>query len=129
MQVNDYDEYARRYNTPSGCVFWIAWLAWALLTFIGFTLGDVVGKSVEALLSPGMSEAGRALSIAQPVDAGASLNLVAAVPGGLVAGLVLAVGQGLVLLPFMRWAGVLEWAGATILGRAIAWVAIYVISK
>lgn len=131
MQFNEYDEYARRYQTPSGCVFWFTRLAWTLATFIAFILGDVLGKAVEAMLAPETAGAGarRAMSIAQAVDAGASLNLLAAVLGGLVAGIVLAVLQGLVLLPFMKRSGVFEWVGATILGRAVAWVAIYVISK
>ncbi|HEX8598417.1 MAG TPA: hypothetical protein VF952_07865 [Chloroflexia bacterium] len=131
MQLNQQDEYARRYQSPSGCVFWFTRLGWAFATFIAFTLGDVLGKAVEALLAPETAGAGvrRAMSIAQPVDAGASLNLLAAIPGGLVAGVVLAVCQCLVLLPFMKRSGILEWAGATIVGRAAAWVAIYVISK
>ncbi len=129
MQFNEYDEYARRYQTPSGCVFWFTRLAWTLATFIAFILGDVLGKGVEAMLAPEAAGVRRAMSIAQPVDAGASLNLLAAISGGLVAGVVLAVLQGLVLWPFMKRSGVLEWVGATIVGRAVAWVAIYVISK
>ncbi|HEX8228803.1 MAG TPA: hypothetical protein VF826_05750 [Chloroflexia bacterium] len=129
MPLNEYDEYARSHNAPSGCVIWLAWLGWALATFIAFTLGDFLGKGVEALLAPEAEGARRALSIAQPVDSGASLNLLAAIAGGLVAGVVLAVCQGLVLLPFMKRSGVLEWAGATIIGRTVGWVAIYVISK
>ncbi|MDQ3930945.1 MAG: hypothetical protein M3328_17600 [Chloroflexota bacterium] len=129
MPTNEYDEYARRYNSPSGCVFWLAWLGWAVATFIAFILGDILGKSVEAMLAPEAAGVPRALSIAQPVDAGASLNLLAAIAGGLVAGVVLAVCQCLVLLPFMKRSGILEWAGATILGRTVAWVSIYLISK
>lgn len=129
MPHDERDEYIHNYRDPAGCMFWVAWLAWAAATFFAFIVGDTLGKSVEAMLAPETVGLPRALSIAQAVDAGASLNLFAAVSGGLVAGVVLAVGQGLVLLPFMKRAGVLEWALATIAGRAAGWTAIYVVSK
>ncbi|HEY0069264.1 MAG TPA: hypothetical protein VGE04_04765, partial [Chloroflexia bacterium] len=129
MHIAERDAYAEAHRGPSGCALWLVWLAWVLVSFFTFTLGESLGKGVESLLAPEITALPRALSIEQPVEAGGPFNLFASLAGGLVAGVVLAVGQGLVLLPFLKVAGALEWVAATTIGRAIGWVAVYGLSK
>jgi hypothetical protein len=129
MQFDERDEYIHNYRGPSGCAFWLAWLAWALVTYFAFTLGESLGKGVEGLLDMEAAALPRALSLGQPVDAGNSLNLLASVMGGVVAGAVLGLGQGMVLLPLLKMRAAVRWALATALGRAAGWVALYLLAK
>jgi hypothetical protein len=129
MQFDERDEYIHNYRAPSGCAFWLFWLAWGLVTYFAFTLGESLGKGVEGLLDAQATSLPRALSLGQPVDAGSSVNPLVSLLGGLVSGGVLGLGQGLVLLPFLKVRAALQWALATTIGRAVGWVALYLLAK
>lgn len=110
-------------------MLWLVWLVWVLVSYLTFTLGESLGKAVEGVLAPEIATLPRALSIKQPVEAGSSLNLFASLVGGLVAGAIFGLGQGIVLLPFLKLRGALAWVAATTIGRAVGWLAVYVLSK
>jgi hypothetical protein len=129
MYVQERDAYTEEYRGAPGVVFWGIWVVWVVVTYLGFTVGETLGQMEERVFAPQILELPRALSIEGYFGAGGSSNLLAALSGGLVAGFVLGIGQGLILFPFLRLAGTIEWVGATTVGMAISWTALYVLSR
>ena len=128
MYESERDAYA---EGGPGCLYWAIALAWVLVTAAGFVLGESLRGMVVDLFTPNASSVPRVLSIEGQVRLGGiqPLQIMPELLGGLAAGVVMAVGQGLVLFPFLKLAGALEWAAATVIGRAISWSAIYVVSQ
>ncbi|HKP51456.1 MAG TPA: hypothetical protein VJ183_02270 [Chloroflexia bacterium] len=122
------DAYA---ESGPGCLYQLIALAWVLVTVAAFVLGESLRGIVVGFLAPNTSELPRVLSVEGQVWMGgfAPLQILAEFAGGLASGAVIAVGQGLVLFPFLKLAGALEWAAATIIGRGVAWLAIYIVSQ
>jgi hypothetical protein len=125
----EYDKFAEAHYTGPRIIWWVLWLVWVALTFLGFTVGQTLGSAVEGLISPQLLTLPTGFSLAQPVERVGDFAIVPVIAGGLVAGMVLAVAQGIVLLPFLRVAGVAEWAIATTIGRAVGWVAVYITAR
>jgi hypothetical protein len=111
-----------------GCVYWLVWLAWVLANVAAFQLGESLREGVISLFNPQVAQLPRALSLEGRVAASSSLQIVPELLGALASGLVIAIGQALVLFPFFKLSGALEWAAATIIGRAAGWIAIYAVS-
>src|SRR5438105_15000874 len=94
------DAYTEAYRGAHGWVFWASWLAWVVVTYIGFTLGEVMGQFTERVFAPQILELPRTLSLEGYISVGGPSHLLAALAGGLVAGIVLGLAQALVLLRF-----------------------------
>lgn len=117
-------------NAP-GCLFWGVWLIWVIVNIVAFLLGESLRQAVISFFNPQVAELPRALSLEGRVNVNptGSLQILPEVLGALADGAVIAVGQALVLYPFLKLAGALEWAAATMIGRAAGWLAIFTVSR
>jgi hypothetical protein len=122
----EHDSYAE--NAP-GCFYWAVWVAWVAANVVAFLLGESLREAVISLINPQVADLPRALSLEGRVAVTGSPEILSEVLGAVASGAVIAVGQSLVLFPFLKLAGALEWAAATIIGRAAGWIAIYAVSR
>jgi hypothetical protein len=116
-------------SAAQGCVFYLIWLAWVVVNVIAYLIAGGVGEAIETAIAQPGSDAERLLSIEGRVEQADLLVFLAAVVAGIVAGVIIGIAQGLVLFPYLKMKGVLEWIGATTLGWAVRWVALFVISQ
>lgn len=118
-------------ETAPGCFYWLIWLLWAAVTVVTFLLGESLRQFVVGLINPQAAELPRVLSLEGRIGQTGlgALEIAAELAGGLASGLVIAAGQAALLYPFIRMEGALEWVAATTLGRAAAWLAIYIVSQ
>ncbi len=129
MYVQERGAYYEAHRGAPGYVFWALWLVWVLVNIVAFLVSESLGQSVQAILFPPEPLSPRLLSLEGLVISDGVLQYGSAVIGGLVAGVTLGVIQGVVLLPFLKMGGLLEWVLATTMGRAVRWIAMYVISR
>jgi hypothetical protein len=123
------DLYAETYLRISGGKAAIIWIAWVVVTYFGFVLGENWANEVASVLMPSDPKAVQLLSLEETVQTGTAASYFAAFVGALVAGGVLALAQTLFMLPFLKFAGAKEWFIATFIGRAVRWMAVYAISR
>ena len=126
MYVAEHDTYAE--NAP-GCFYWAVWLVWVATNIVVFLLGENLREAVINLFNPQAVDLPRALSLEGRIATTSSLQILPEVLGAVASGAVVAVGQALVLFPFLKLAGALEWAAATLIGRAAGLIAIYAVSR
>jgi hypothetical protein len=129
MYRDERDAYTEAYLGPPAWMVWLLGLGWALVTIAGFVWGEQLGDTVVALLAPEPASTLHRVSFEGRVAAGSEVYYLTSIAGGVVAGVVLGIVQGLYLLPFFRLAGALEWAAATILGRTVRWVIMFVLAR
>ena len=126
MYLAERDTYA---ESASGCFYWAVWLAWIVANVAGFFFGEQLRQIVVGIFTPQFMELPRAVSVEGHIANAGTLQIVPEIFGGLASGLVIAVAQAAVLFPFLKLAGALEWTAATVIGRTVAWIAIYVVSQ
>jgi hypothetical protein len=129
MYLDERDAYSEAYLGPPGCIIWLLGLGWALVTIAGFVWGEQLGEAVEALVSPAAASCLQRVSFEGRVEAGSEAYYLATIAGGVVAGTVLGIAQGLYLWPFFKLAGTLEWIAATIMGRTVRWVIMFILAR
>jgi hypothetical protein len=126
MYLDDRDAYSEVYQGPPGCLVWLLGLGWALVTVAALVWGEQLGEMVEGLFMPEATSTLTRVSFEGRVEAGSEAYYLTSV---VVAGAVLGIAQGLFLWPFFKLAGTLEWIAATVLGRAVRWVIMFVLAR
>ena len=120
------DEYRASQQNAPAWIYIVIWVGWVVLTIGGFLLGKLLSDSVTSAIV-GNSATGRALSVEGNVQIAGFMGYVAALVGGIVSGIVLVIAQGIVLLPLLKRTGMVQWAVATVIGRAVQWFIVYMV--
>ncbi len=124
--MNQQDEYMETQQNAPLWFFILVWLGWVIITIAGYLVGQWLSQGIAAGFL-GDTAARRVLSIEGNVQAAGAVGYAVALLTGLIQGVALGVAQGLFLLPFLRREGAVEWLLATIMGRTVQWIVIYVI--
>lgn len=116
-------------NKAPGCLLWAVALLWVVVNVAAAWLGDLLRLGVVGFFSPAAVDAPGALSIQGHIEAMGGLQILPELAGGIAAAAVLALAQGIVLVPFLKATGIVEWTAATIIGRTVGWMAIYIATQ
>jgi hypothetical protein len=100
-----------------------------VVNLVAFGVSESLGEAVEAIIVHAEPATTQLLSLDRATHVTDWTGYVAAVAGGIVAGVVLGAGQGIILAPYLKWKGFLEWLVATTIGRAVRWIALFVIGQ
>lgn len=121
------DQQGEYMETQQNAPIWffiLLWLGWVIITVAGYLIGQWLSEGAAAGIL-GDTTARRVLSIEGNVQAAGSIGYAVALLIGLIQGAVLGVAQALLLLPLLKRAGAVEWLAATVMGRTVQWVVIY----
>jgi hypothetical protein len=129
MYEMERDAYTEAHRGGSGILYCGLWLLWVVVNIVAFGISESLGEAVEAFIVQAEPATTQLLSLDRTMHVTDWNGYIAAVVGGIVAGVVLGAGQGLILAPYLKWKGFLEWLVATTIGRAVRWIALFVIGQ